>query len=89
MRERSGQRIVVMSDPDDKFVSFRAQREFVERVRAAGLAVLHVSAAAGDEDFHGLDNEGRRLASDCAKGVDDQTLTSRYQTKPESTAQRR
>jgi hypothetical protein len=89
MRGRPGQRIVVMSDPDDKFVSFRAQREFVERVRAAGLAVLHVSAAAGDEDFHGLDNEGRRLASDCAKGVDDQTLTSRYQTKPESTAQRR
>ena len=58
-------------------------------MRSAGLPILHISAAAGDEDYHGLDNEGRRLAADCAKGVDDQTLISRYQTKPESTVQRR
>ena len=64
------------------FVSFRSQREFVERVRNAGLPILHISAAADDEDFHALEAEGRRLASDCAKGVDDQTLISRYQTKP-------
>jgi dienelactone hydrolase len=89
MQNRPGQRIVVMSDPDDRIVSFRSQREFVERVRGAGLPILHISAAAGDEDFHGLEAEGRRLASDCAKGVDDQTLISRYQTKPESAARRR
>ena len=51
-------------------------------MRDAGLPILHISAAAGDEDFHGLEAEGRKLASDCAKGVDDQTLISRYQTKP-------
>ena len=89
MQNRPGQRIVVMSDPDDRIVSFRSQREFVERVRGAGLPILHISAAAGDEDFHGLEAEGRRLASNCAKGVDDQTLISRYQTKPESAARRR
>jgi hypothetical protein len=64
-----------------RFVSFRSQREFVERVRAAGLPILHVSAAAGDEDFHGLQAEGLRLAADCAKGVPDETLIARYQSK--------
>jgi dienelactone hydrolase len=89
MQNRPGQRIVVMSDPDDRFVSFRSQREFVERVRGAGLPILHISAAAGDEDFHGLESEGRKLASDCSKGVDDATLISRYQTKSVTAARRR
>ena len=47
MRDRPGQRIVVMSDPDDRFVSFRSQREFVERVRSAGLPILHISRRGG------------------------------------------
>jgi hypothetical protein len=40
---------------------------------------------AGDS-YRRLESEGLRLASDCAKGVDDQTLVSRYQTKPVSAA---
>ena len=42
--------------------------------------------AAGDSYRHGLESEGLRLASDCAKRVDDQTLVSLYQTKPVSAA---
>jgi pimeloyl-ACP methyl ester carboxylesterase len=86
MRDRPGQRIVVMSDRDDRIVSFHSQREFVQRVRSAGLPILHISAAAGDSYHHGLEAQGLRLASDCAKGVDDQTLISRFQTKPVSAA---
>jgi pimeloyl-ACP methyl ester carboxylesterase len=81
IQPRAGQRIVVISDPDDKRVPYRSQREFVERVRANGLPVLHVAAAAGDGRAHELGSVGLRLAADCANGMDDMALTRRYQTK--------
>ena len=81
MQHQPGRRLIVMSDPDDKWVSFRSQREFVERLRAKGLPVLPVIAAAGDPDFHGLAVQGRRLAIDCANDVDDGDLIARYQNK--------
>jgi dienelactone hydrolase len=81
MQHQPGRRLIVMSDPDDKWVSFRSQREFVERLRAKGLPVLPVTAAAGDPDFHGLAVQARRLAIDCANEVDDADLVARYQNK--------
>jgi dienelactone hydrolase len=81
MHHRPGRRMIVMSDPDDKRVSYRSQREFVERVKAKGLAVLQVTAAAGDKDFHGLGAQAQRLAIDCANEVDDADLIARYQNK--------
>jgi hypothetical protein len=88
MQNRPGQRLFVLSDPEDRLVSFRSQREFVERVRAAGLPIVQIAATAGDEDHHGLQSEGLRLAADCAKGVDDQTLIARYQTASQPVARR-
>jgi dienelactone hydrolase len=79
MRDRPGQRMFVLSDPQDRIVSFGSQREFVERVRGAGLPIALITATAGDEDNHGLSSTGLRLAADCARGVDDQTLITRYQ----------
>src|SRR5262249_46204568 len=84
MRHLPGRRLIVLSDPDDKIVSFHSQREFVERVKAKGVPILHISAAAGDEDFHGLVSEGRRVATDCAHGVDDPALIAKYQNKTSS-----
>ena len=81
MRHRPGLRLVVMSDPDDKRVSFHSQREFVERVKAKGLPILLVTASAGDRDFHGLVAPALRLATDCANELDDADLVSRYQNK--------
>jgi hypothetical protein len=62
-------------------VSFRSQREFVERVRARNLPILHVSADAGTENFHGFHNESQSLAIDCAKNMDDDALIAKYQNK--------
>jgi hypothetical protein len=81
MRYRPGLRLVVMSDPDDKRVSFHSQREFVERAKAKGLPILLVTAAAGDKDFHGLIAPAIRLATDCANEMDDADLLRRYQDK--------
>ena len=53
------------------------------------VPILHITAAAGDENFHGLASIGRRLAADCAKNVDDETLIKRYQTKTAPVAGRR
>jgi hypothetical protein len=85
MRHQPGRRLIVLSDPDDKIVSFHSQREFVERIKGKGVPILHISAAAGDEDFHGLVSEGRRVATDCAQGMDDAALIAKYQNKTTST----
>jgi pimeloyl-ACP methyl ester carboxylesterase len=82
MQPRAGLRLIVLSDPDDKVVPFAVQREFVERVQAHGLAVLHITAAARDALSHNLAGPAIRLATDCAGGGDDHTLLARYWTKP-------
>jgi dienelactone hydrolase len=88
MQHQSGRRLVVLSDPDDRRVSYRSQREFVERVKAKGLPILHVTAAAGDEEFHSLAGPGHQLAVDCAADMDDQALVTKYQTKTAPVARR-
>jgi pimeloyl-ACP methyl ester carboxylesterase len=75
-------RLVIVSDPDDKVVSFNSQREFVDRVKGRNLPVLHITAAARDRRFHNLHAHGIRLAADCAGGMDDRALVAKYQTKP-------
>jgi len=82
MQAQPGRRLIVMSDPDDQIVSYRSQREFVERVKAKRIPILHISADSGANNYHGLHNQSQRLAIDCAKGIDDDALVARYQTKP-------
>ena len=82
MEQQPGRRMIVLSDPADRIVSFRSQQEFVERVKQKGLPILQVTAAAGDKNFHGLSTQGKNIAMDCARGVDDKTLVARYQNKP-------
>jgi len=81
IRNRPGLRMVVISDPDDRQVPYRSQREFVERVRTRGLHVLHVMASGGGGASHELAAVGLRLAADCARGADDDTLSRTYRTK--------
>ena len=81
MRPQEGRRLIVLTDPDDHVVPSQSQWEFVERARSRGVPILHITAAAGDEDHHGLASIGRRMAADCAKGVDDEVLIKRYQDK--------
>ena len=69
MRQRPGLRLFVVSDRKDKFVSYRSQLEFVERVKAHNLPITHVTATATDKDSHGLFAHGLRLAVDCAHDV--------------------
>jgi pimeloyl-ACP methyl ester carboxylesterase len=88
MAHETGRRLVALSDPDDRRVSFRSQQEFVERIKAKGLPILHITAAASDEDFHGLSGPGRRLAIDCAADIDDDALVKKYQNKAAPVANR-
>jgi pimeloyl-ACP methyl ester carboxylesterase len=82
MQQQPGRRLLVISDPDDQIVSFRSQREFVERVRAKAIPILQISADSGSKNFHGLHGESQRLVADCAKGQNDEALVARYQNKP-------
>jgi hypothetical protein len=72
-----------VSDLDDKVVSYRSQREFVDRVRARGLPIVHIAAAAEatDRDAHDLYRHALHVTAACAKGIDDRELITRYQNK--------
>src|SRR4051794_23434079 len=52
LRNRPGLRLIAISDPNDKVVPIHSQREFVERVRSTGVAILHVAAEAKDKLSH-------------------------------------
>ena len=82
MRHQPGRRLVLLSDPQDKVVSFRSQHEFVVRVRSQALPILHITASAGDKDFHSLAAAGHRVAIDCAGEAGDDALVARYGKKP-------
>ncbi len=81
MQRQTGRRLIVVSDPADRTVSFRSQREFADQIRSAGFPILHVTAAAGDKLFHGLEAVGHHVTIDCAKGVPDDALVARHQVQ--------
>jgi pimeloyl-ACP methyl ester carboxylesterase len=82
LRGRPGLRLIVISDPDDKVVPLRSQREFVDRVRAKGVPILHLTTAATDKLSHSLQNQALWVAHRCAKGSDDNEIIALFQTKP-------
>ena len=76
MKQRPDLRLFVVSDRNDKLVSYRSQLEFVERVKAHNLPITHVTATATDKYSHGLFAHGHRLAVDCANGPRPQPAVS-------------
>ena len=77
MRQRPGLRLFVVSDRNDKLVSYRSQLEFVERVKAHNLPITHVTATATDKNSHDLFDHGLRLAVDCANEARDQVVVNK------------
>jgi hypothetical protein len=82
MKQRPGLRLLVISDRNDKFVSYRSQLEFVERAKAHNLPITHVTATATDKHSHSLFADGHRLAVDCANKARDQDLISKGWDRP-------
>jgi pimeloyl-ACP methyl ester carboxylesterase len=80
MKPRPDLHLFVVSDRNDKVVSYRSQLEFVERVKAHNLAITHVAATATDKNSHGLFNDGLRLAVDCAHR--DQDVANNVSPRP-------
>jgi len=83
--KRPGLRIIVATDPDDIVISARSQTAYVRRASAAGLPVQQIFAAATDAGAHGLWRAGLSIAADCARGVKDDAMVSKYQNKVSET----
>jgi pimeloyl-ACP methyl ester carboxylesterase len=83
--KRPGLRIIVVTDPDDIVISARSQTAYVRRASAAGLPVQQIFAAATDAGAHGLWRAGLSIAADCARGVKDDAMVSKYQNKVSET----
>ena len=79
--KRPGLRIIVVTDSDDVVISARSQTAYVRRASAAGLPVQQIFAAATDPGAHDLWRAGLMVAADCARGVKDDAIVSKYQNK--------
>jgi pimeloyl-ACP methyl ester carboxylesterase len=79
--KRPGLRIIVVTDPDDIVISAGSQTAYVRRASAAGLPVQQIFAAATDSGAHDLWRAGLSMAADCARGVKDDAIVSKYQNK--------
>jgi pimeloyl-ACP methyl ester carboxylesterase len=79
--KRPGLRIMVVTDPDDIVISARSQTAYVRRASAAGLPVQQIFATATDPGAHSLLRAGLSVAADCARGVKDDAIVSKYQNK--------
>src|SRR5262249_4839757 len=79
--KRPDLRIIVVTDSDDVVISARSQTAYVRRASAAGLPVQQIFAAATDPGAHGLSRAGLSVAADCARGVKDDAIVSKYQNK--------
>jgi hypothetical protein len=71
--------MIVMSDPNDRIVSYASQAAFVTLAKLHNASILHLLTDASDKDHHGLAGAGIRAAADCAKGVPDQELVKLHQ----------
>jgi pimeloyl-ACP methyl ester carboxylesterase len=79
--KRPDLRIIVVTDPDDAVISARSQTAYVRRASAAGLPVQQIFAAATDSNAHNLSRAGLSVVADCARGVKDDAIVSKYQNK--------
>jgi pimeloyl-ACP methyl ester carboxylesterase len=79
--KRPDLRIIVVTDPDDNVISAHSQTAYVRRASAAGLPVQQIFAAATDSNAHDLWRAGLSVAADCARGVKDDAIVSKYQNK--------
>jgi pimeloyl-ACP methyl ester carboxylesterase len=79
--KRPDLRIIVVTDPDDVIISARSQTAYVMRASAAGLPVRQIFVAAPDYNAHALWRVGLTVAADCARGISDDVIVSKYQNK--------
>jgi hypothetical protein len=61
-------RIVILSDPRDRAVSFGSQRNYAHALEKAGANSAHVVAAAQGPSFHSLVGQAREALEQCLKG---------------------
>jgi hypothetical protein len=62
-------RILVVTDPEDKTVSFRSQTAFVQQLRKAGGKVEQYFVEAMDDKHHGVTPYSLRTVAACVRGA--------------------
>lgn len=62
-------RILVLSDPDDRQVTFSTQQSYVDALRRAGQVPVHIIAKASDPQSHSLAQWGAATMVLCLRGV--------------------
>ena len=70
-------RIVILSDPRDKAVSFGSQSSYARALEQAGASFVHVVAAAQDGRYHGLVGQAVQALRQCLAGSSLQAIKAK------------
>lgn len=70
-------RIVILSDPRDRAVSFGSQRNYARALEKAGGRSVHVVAGAAGPQYHSLVAEALPALRSCMKGLPLETIKDR------------
>lgn len=70
-------RVFVVGDPLDRSVSFDSQKEFQEKLVAAGIPATLLTAQAKDKMHHRIAPEAQRVAGWCKAGWTDEKIQAR------------
>lgn len=77
LRADSARRIFIVGDPQDRSVSFESQREFHDKLVAAGIRSTLLTAEAKDKMHHRIAPEAQRVAGWCRAGLSDAEIQAR------------
>lgn len=74
----AGARVMMLTDPADKFVPAPVQTAFADAVEAAGGKILRIETAGRGADHHALTEKALFSLAMCANGHSDAAILNRY-----------
>jgi hypothetical protein len=74
----AGVRVMMLTDPEDKFVPAPVQTAFADAVEAAGGRILRIETAGRGADHHALTEKALFSLAMCANGHSDAAILARY-----------
>lgn len=77
VRQDGRRRIFVVGDPLDRSVSFESQKEFQEKLVAAGIPATLLTTQASDKMHHRIAPQAQRVAAWCKAGMNDADIQAR------------
>lgn len=77
-KSAAGARVMMLTDPEDRFVPAPVQRAFADAVEAKGGRILRIETTGRGADHHALTEKALFSLAMCANGHSDAAILNRY-----------